>query len=50
MYNIGARDSRTGYLIPGCVGIPGLALAQNSSVVAAVAVVVVALRKCGKIQ
>ena len=33
--------ARTGYLIPGCVGIPGLALAENSSAVAAVAAAVV---------
>ena len=38
--------ARTGYLIPGCDGIPGLDVAGNSSV-AAVAVVV-ALQKCGK--
>ena len=33
--------ARTGYLIPGCDGIPGLDVAGNSSVAAAAVVVVV---------
>ena len=32
--------ARTGYFIPGCVGIPGLALAENSSAAVAAAAVV----------
>ena len=38
------RGSRTEYLFPGHVGIPGLALAKNYSVAIVVTVVVVVLK------